>query len=93
MQEDMSAMEYVDPETGYMFVWRGGTKIDVGMPWANRLHGEVPEGVDMPYQFFANISVYDPETGKMTIPPTYEAFKARVLEWIQDEREANRGSE
>ena len=86
MSEGMAPMEYIDPDTGYVFVWSGRSMIDVGMPWTNRLHGDVPADVDMPYQFFANISVRDPETDKPTIPPEYEAFKTKCLEWVEDRR-------
>ncbi|WP_395759462.1 hypothetical protein OIE82_27050 [Streptomyces althioticus] len=87
MQEDMMHMEYLDSESGLIFQWESRTQIKVGRPWEDRLDGGAPEG-ERPYQWSYNISVYDHETGKVTIPTEYEAFKARCLEWLEDMREA-----
>ncbi|MFD5308327.1 hypothetical protein [Streptomyces ardesiacus] len=70
-------MHEINPGEVLIFRWReGGTNIDVGRP-------ENEE-----YIWDRNIRVYDDETGKVLIS-TYADFKARIVEWLEDQREAD----
>lgn len=85
---DVAPMEFMDPETGIIFQWSGGTQINVGRPWVDRLDGDAPEDARQ-VVWDRTISVYDYETGRVAIPREYEAFKARCLGWLEDERGAD----
>ena len=80
MNENVAPMEYmsdeITPGEVLIFRWSGGPKIEIGRP-------ENEE-----YIWDQTVNVYDYETGKIEIPVTYEAFKARVNEWIKDSQEA-----
>ncbi|MGK5530840.1 hypothetical protein [Streptomyces sp. URMC 129] len=78
MQHDIAPMEYmtdeITPGEVLIFRWSGGTRIEIGRP----------EGEE--YVWDQCIGVYDHATGEKTIPATYEAFRAKVDEWIADNR-------
>lgn len=88
MQEDMAPMEYMDPEAGLIFRWNGGTTVDIGRPQTERLDGDIPEE-EREYVWDQCFKVYDYATGEIEIPATYEAFRARVDEWIKDSQDAD----
>lgn len=84
MQQDMAPMEYMtdelEPGSVLIFRWSGGTQIEIGRPG----NDDAGEG----YIWDQSISVYDHATGRIEIEPTYEAFRARVDEWVKDSRDA-----
>lgn len=90
----MQTMEYMDEVTpGEILIFRlrpSGTSIDIGRPQTDRLDGDIPED-ERQYVWDRNISLrdYSEPMGTLTIPRTYEAFKAKCLEWLEDMREAD----
>lgn len=72
LQPDMAPMEWLCKPLDLIFKWSGGTSIDVGR------HDPVTEE----RSWDLCIGVYDHAMGKITLPPTYEAFKAKCEEWI-----------
>jgi hypothetical protein len=81
-------MEYMgEVEPGVVLIFRlteGATNIEVGRPQTPRLDGDIPEE-ERQYVWDRNIGVYDPATGKRTVE-NYEQFKAKIEEWIDDEK-------
>jgi hypothetical protein len=70
-------MEWLHEPTNLLFKWPPGSRnIEVG-----RL-AEYKDG--RARLFDQNVNLYDYATGRVEIEPTYEAFKARCLEWLQD---------
>lgn len=75
LQEDMAPMEWLCKPLDLIFTWSGGTTIDVSRY----------DAATGKRSWDQCIGVYDHATGKITIPPTHEAFKAKCEEWILDD--------
>lgn len=68
-------MEWLCKPLDLMFKWSGGSSIDVG--WYDSATEQ--------RHWDLCIGVYDHATGKIMLPPTYEAFKAKCEEWVLDD--------
>lgn len=73
LQPDMAPMEWLCKPMNLVFEWSGGTMISVGRY----------EDFSVRRVFDQSIGVYDHSAGKITLEPTYEAFKAKCKDWIR----------
>ncbi|WP_371665969.1 hypothetical protein OG306_33110 [Streptomyces sp. NBC_01241] len=84
----MEYMQEVNPGEILIFRWKGGSTVEIGRPQTERLDGDIPEE-DRGYVWDKSFKVYDKETGKVTIFAEYAAFKAKCLEWVEEQKEAD----
>lgn len=83
-------MIYTDRPSGLTFIWSGPRKTRIEIT-REELHRLPPQSVfdfgstHTEYHTDQSISIYDHETGEITLEPTRQAFLDKVGEWLADQ--------
>lgn len=92
---DAFPMVFSDTPTGLTFIWKGPEKTTIEIT-REEVHLAPAEHIEMGIAVTVtehvtdqNIPLYDHEMGRVTLEPTWDAFVARVAEWIADSYDLN----